>query len=223
MSDKITLSVEKRDILGSKVKNLRQQGLAVGNVYGMGESVAIQAPAKELLKLYEEVGESTVVYLTIGADKSTKAVLFDEVQFDPVTAAPLHFVLRSVNLKEKISAMVSIETTGELAAKDAVAILTRQEVEVEALPTDLPEGFIIDLGTLTNIGDEIKFSDLDYDHDKVELLVEDLDAPVLVVNEVKEEVEEVPEVTETETAEGAEGTAEDTTAAETAQESASEQ
>jgi large subunit ribosomal protein L25 len=190
MANKITLSVAPREITGKKVKHLRRDGLLVGNVYGLGSSTALQAPAKTLLKTYHEVGESTVIYLQIGDAAQTQAVLFDELQRDPVTGEVLHFSLRAVDLKEKITTFIAIETIGELAAKEAVALLTHQEVEVEALPTDLPEGFTIDLSKLENIGAEVTFADLDYNHDKVTLLVDDLSAPVLVVNAVEEEVPE---------------------------------
>jgi hypothetical protein len=103
--------------------------------------------------------------------------------------------------------MVAIETAGELGVKGAIALLQQQEVEVEALPTDLPEGFEIDLSALTNIGDEVKFADLNYDKNKVELLVEDLEDLVLVVNEVKEEAEEAS----TEVADSSDATASETT------------
>jgi large subunit ribosomal protein L25 len=204
MSDKIVFEVSKREVFGSKVKKLRQQGLIVANIYGNGDSIAVQAPARPTIKLYQEVGESTVVYLKIDGGKE-KAVLFDRVETHPISNEPIHISFRAVNLKEKIRTMVEIFTIGELAAKNAVALLTHQEVEVEALPTDLPEGFEIDLSKFENIGDEVKFADLDYDKSKVELLVEDLDAPVLVVNEVEEEVEEeTPEATaETPAAEAA--------------------
>ncbi|MDR0463454.1 MAG: hypothetical protein LBG64_04525 [Pseudomonadales bacterium] len=195
MANKITLNVQKRDLQGKKPKHLRQEGLLIGNIYGLQDSVAVVAPYQETIKLYGAVGESTVVYLKVDGGKE-EAVLIDDVQNDPVNGEALHIAFRRVNLKEKIDAAVSIETVGELAAKNAVALLLHNEVEAEALPADLPEGFEIDLSTLTEVGTEIKFADLNYDKSKVKLLVEDLDAAVLIVNEFKEEPEVVEETTE---------------------------
>ena len=41
------------------------------------------------------------------------------------------------------------------------------EVEVEALPTDLPEKFVLDISTLLKIGDDLKASDLQFDASKL--------------------------------------------------------
>jgi large subunit ribosomal protein L25 len=69
-------------------------------------------------------------------------------------------------------------------------------VEVEALPQDLPEKFEIDATQLTEVGQMVSYKDLQFDRSKVTLMIdeEQMDEPVVMVQEVKEEVE--PEAAE---------------------------
>jgi len=99
-----------------------------------------------------------------------------------------------INLKEKITAEVQIELVGENDVTGAVLVLTRDSIEVEALPTDLPEKFEIDATQFTEIGQTLTLADLKYDKDKVTLAVEaeELAKPIAILQEVKEEVEPEP-------------------------------
>lgn len=199
MADKHTLKVTARD-LKRKARDYRQDKMVIGNIYGLGDSQAIAIPINDAAKLIENVGESTVIYITIDDGKKELPVLLDEIQRNPTTSDILHIAFRQVSLKEKVKAFIPFELVGEEEFKvpDAVYLLVTQEVEAEALPTDLPEQFTIDLSKLTQIGDQVTFAELDYDRNKVTLLVENLDTPVLVVNKVEEQVEEEPaETTET--------------------------
>ena len=207
MSQKYTLSAELRDLT---VKNqlYRQQGKTLANVYGEGESRALTLPIKESLKLLAEVSESTVFYLNIESVKEALPVMIGEIQRDPVSGQVLHLSLRQVNLKEKVTAPIEVITTGEFNVPDAVFILVHHEIEAEALPTDLPESFVIDLSKFKAIGDQFSFADLEYDRQKITLQIDNENDPIAVVNEVEEEVvQEVvaPEAAEAETPAGESG------------------
>ena len=192
------IQVKKRD-LATNVKQLRRDGVVPGNVFGASyKSQAIQFSTKSFKDLFAQVGESGVVYLNL--DKKETPAMIDELQLDPVTDEPIHVSFKVVNLLEKVTAQIPVKTTGEIDIAEAVLVTVLGEIEVEALPTDLPEKFEIDVTQLTKVGQSITLADLKYDRDKVEIVIGEggLEAPVLLVQEVAEEVEEVEEPTETE-------------------------
>lgn len=163
---KYTLTAQKRDLVGRKVKQLRMKGLLPGTVYGKKvKSISISIKKDEFAKIHKEAGETGLVQLTLegAATKDPRPVLIHTVQVDPVTSEPLHVELHQVDLLEKVSARVPLEQVGESPAvtgKTGVLITVLDEVEVEALPADLPEKITVDLSGLSEVGQEIKVSDL---------------------------------------------------------------
>lgn len=159
---KHALSASVRDLTGRKVKSLRTQGLLPASVYGKKiKSASLTVKRDEFSKVYSEAGESGLVELSIGSD--VRPVLIHNVQVDPVTSAPLHVEFFQVDLKEKVHANVPLEFIGEapaVAQKQGVILTILDEIEVEALPTDLPEKITIDISGLATVDQEIKVSDL---------------------------------------------------------------
>src|SRR5436305_545932 len=154
---KQVLKVSKREVTGKKVKKLRKEGILPANIYGKSvESLAVQLPVKEFQDMYKEVGETGLVELEIGSEK--RPVLIHNVQLDYLTQAPVHADFYQVNLKEKIKTMVPVILVGKAKAEtDKLGLLmqTLNEIEVEALPTDLPEKFEIDVTNLAAVNDQI--------------------------------------------------------------------
>lgn len=202
MAKKIKFTAQQRTQMGKKTKFLRRQGVIPANVSGDIETpVAISFDKIKFVKLYEEVGDTGLFYLTIEEDGKDLPVLVDDVQMDPVTDEISHVVFKQVNLKEKISADVPVELVGENDVPGAVVVGVVDSVEVEALPTDLPENFEIDISKLTEIGQSITFSDLDYDKSLVTLMIEEeeMTNPVVLLQEqAAQEPEEEPETEEAE-------------------------
>ena len=159
---KVTLAVEKRKVLGKKVKKLRKSGIFPANIYGKGvKSEAVQLPEKEFLKTFKEVGETGLIELQV--DGQVRPVLIHNVQYDPLIKLPLHADFYQVDLKEKVKTMVPIVFTGEPAAVSSkVGILLEQmtEIEVEALPTDLPENIEVNVEHLANLDEQITVADI---------------------------------------------------------------
>ncbi len=194
MNDKTVLKTEKRSTKKTAARSLRKAGSLPGNIFGEGkESVAISLSQLLFEKTLDAIGESGLIYLSV--DGVEEPVLIDEVQLDSVTNQPIHCSFRRVNLKEKVSSEVPIELEGELSVPNAVLVLTQDSVEVEALPADLPEKIIVKTEQFTELGQQLDYTELDYDRDAVTLLVEEerMNEPVVLVQEVKEEVvEETP-------------------------------
>lgn len=221
MSAKKILTAQVREIKGRKVKKLTKEGLLPANLFGAKtESIALSLPLKEALAMYKEAGDTQVVYIKIAGEDRERPVLFDEVQVDPIRGYAVHFALRQINLKEKVQVSVPVELIGENKIAGAVVVLVKDEIEVEALPTDLPEKFELDISQLTEIGQGISFNELSYDRNKVKLLIdeEQFDNPVVLLQEVKEEVEPEPETAVesagSETGTGATGSGAETTSGE---------
>ncbi|KKT69732.1 MAG: 50S ribosomal protein L25 [candidate division WWE3 bacterium GW2011_GWB1_44_4] len=165
------------------------------------QSVPVVLNSVEFGKAYKEAGETTLIDFLVG-DADYK-VLISEVQLHPVTLKPIHAAFRKVNLKEKITAQVSVEVINEelnalVKTKEAVVLKLLDEIEVEALPTDLPREFVVDASKLAAVGDEIKVKDLDYDRAKVEITNHSDEDPVVLLDKIEEIKEEEAPVSEEE-------------------------
>ena len=159
---KHSLKAEKREILGKKVKKLRKAGMLPVGVFGKDvKSEALVVPTKEFMMVYSKAGETGLVELSYGG--KSQHVLISNVQIHPLSREPLHAEMHAVKLTDKIKAKVPIHLEGEsVAVKDGVGVVLRtlNEVEVEALPTELPEAVVVNIEKLAAVGDQIKVSDL---------------------------------------------------------------
>lgn len=162
MAQREKLKVEKRDIQGKKVRKLRRTGIIPANIYGADfTSTAVQLPLKEFDKVFNIVHETGLVDLDLGG--TVIPVLIKNVQINPSTETALHADFHKVNLKEKITAKVPVEATGEAKAEtDKVGLLEQpiMEIEVEALPTDLPEKIEVNVEKLAAVDEQILVSDI---------------------------------------------------------------
>jgi large subunit ribosomal protein L25 len=200
MSDKISLKADKRQITGHKVNRLRREGLIPANLFGKGiTSESIQVNFKEFETVFDKAGETGIITLTF--DGKDHPVLVSDIHTHPVSGDPLHVDFRQVNLKEKIEAAVPVELIGESPAEKAgnTVVLMVDEIEVEALPADLPEKFEIDISMLTEAGQLVHVKDLAVDASKVEVKTDPEMIVVKVEEPQKEVVIEEPVATEGET------------------------
>ncbi len=171
--DKLSLKADVRKITGRKVSKLRQEGLLPANIFGKKvKSQAITITLDDFKAVYKKAGETSLINLEVG--KENKAVLVANVQVSPITDKPIHVDFHQVDLKEKVTADVPIEMTGEsLAEKMSVGTVVQyiDEIEVEALPTDLPDKLVVDISKLAEVDQAIYVKDLDLDVKKVEVKV----------------------------------------------------
>jgi large subunit ribosomal protein L25 len=188
-----SLKVDKRTLIGRKVKLLRRQGIIPANIFGNKiSSISVQVDHVAFHKVFDKVGETAIVEVVVGDDKYP--CLISGMAIDPVTSDILHIDFHHVSLKEKVTATIPVHMVGEApAVKDLGGILNQSlhELEVEALPTDLPEAIEVDVTHLTNMGDSISVKDLKIS-DKVTLTA-DPDTIILVINEPAKEEEVVVE------------------------------
>lgn len=208
----IAITATKRKVTGRKVKNLRKQGILPSNVYGKKvNSISLQVKTKDFKEVYEKAGETGLVELNIEGDSKTKkgdrAVLIHNVQKDPVTDELLHVDFYQVDLKEKVTTKVPIELIGETPAEKSGIGTTVQyldEIEVEALPMNLPEKFEVDLSNLEEVDQATYIKDLKIDATKATIKQDPKQVIIKVEPLRKEEVAEEPEEEKEEEEEGKE-------------------
>lgn len=189
------LSVQKREKLGKAVKSLRRDGLIPAELYGHGiGNLHLSATAKDFKKIFREAGTNTVINLALNGEKHP--VLIHDVSTDYISGDVVHVDFYQVRMDEKIKAKVPIELIGiSPAVKDKGGILNKNisEVEVEALPADLPHKLEADISALIEFGQSIYMRDIKIPA-RVEVAV-DMNTPVASVSEPrKEEVVEVAPV-----------------------------
>lgn len=202
--DKVNLSSQTRAIFGRKVKALRKKGIIPANVFGKKiDSQSVQLNALDFKKAFDTAGETGLINLTVDDSKS-HPVLVSAVQVHPVTNQVIHVDFHQVDLKEKVTATVPIELIGEApAVKELGAIMVNpiSEVSIQALPSDIPNRFELDISSLTELGSMLTVGDIKIDSSKVTIETSP-EEPVVLIQEVKAEAEPEPE-TESETSDGA--------------------
>jgi large subunit ribosomal protein L25 len=176
------LEVKRREVSGSRaVRRLRRTGMVPGVLYG-GDGDPIPFEVGERVLRHALAGTGAVLELRIDDDPPTPAVLKD-AQRHPVRGQTLHVDLVRVRLDIAIHAVVPLELTGGENApgvKDGGVLeqITR-ELNVEALPTAVPESIVHDVSAM-QIGDTITLASLT-PPDGVQLL-DDLDHTVATLS-----------------------------------------
>jgi large subunit ribosomal protein L25 len=201
----LKLNAKKR-ASGKSGKSELNENDTMGVVYGREvESTPIAVNFQELKKLFSQSGYNHVIELVID-EKESHNVLFKDIQIDPISNNISHFDFYAVKKGEKIQASVPVVVVGESPAVVKGAQLTTflEEVDVECVPSKLPENFEIDVTALEEIGDGMSVSDLK-SPDGVEIKT-DLEQPLVRVDEIKEmQVEEETSEESAEEGEAAEG------------------
>lgn len=208
----ISITVEPRKITGRKVKQLRREGVVPANIFGKGlKSQSIKVTEKDFLAAYKQAGETGLIELTIKGTKDSHHVLVSQLQTNPVSGQVLHVDFRQVNLKEKVTAPVPVELIGEAPAvkeKGGVLFSPMSEINVTALPTDMPSKIEVDVSGLVEIGDTLSLKDLKIDTNKLEVDI-DPEEPLVIIQEQTTAPEPEEELQEAETEEGAEAKSEE--------------
>jgi large subunit ribosomal protein L25 len=188
------LTVEPRTLVGHRVNQLRHQGKIPANIYGNKiKSVSVQIEWATFAKLYSQIGETTLLELSVSGEPKSRHALISQLQRHPVTGKVLHIDFHQVALTEKVTATIPLEYLGEApAVKEQGGILVHviSDLKVEALPTELPDKFTVDLSKLKAIGDSLTLKDLGIDRAKFNMSLDD-DSTIVTIQAPKEEEVEV--------------------------------
>ncbi len=192
--EEIILNVEVRDGVGrSKAKDLRDTGFMPSVVYGEGKkALPIKVVTGELIKLVHKYRvENALINLKFKSDKDKKAkvCLIKEMQYDPVHGNIIHVDFNEISMNKVIKINIPVTVKGEaVGVKQDGGSLEHilWEIEVECLPTQIPEEITVDISNL-KIGDAIHIKDIKFPSGAK--VLNDESAVVLhVVAPMKEEV-----------------------------------
>lgn len=159
-----------------------------GVLYGPKEkSQALFVSLKDFKKLWKEAGESTVIQLNL--EKSRKEVLIQEVVTDPIKDEPIHVDFYAVLMDKPLQAAIPLVFEGESPATKTGGILVKvmHELEVEALPKNLPHELAVNISVLANPEDKILAKDIDLPKE-VKLISNPEEVIVLIETPKAEEV-----------------------------------
>jgi large subunit ribosomal protein L25 len=157
-----TLSAKLRNDFGRKTNTTRWQGTIPAVVYGPGvKNATIGVDEKEFIKVLRKAGESSLIELDV--EKEKRPVLIHEIQRDPVSDKIIHIDFYQADLKEEVQVAVPLVFEGvALAEKDLGGTLNKNmlEIEVKALPQNLPQQIKVDISKLNTFEDHILVKDL---------------------------------------------------------------
>ena len=191
----ISLNLETRTKTGSQyAKRKRRENQIPGIYYFRGkETIPFVVSKKEFAAVRGH--ESTLINVIFDGKEEKKCII-REIQFDPIKSSPIHIDLMGITLSEKINVSIPIHLIGiPMGVKNEGGVLQHilREVEVECLPTEIPEHIECDVSEL-NIGDSIHLSIVSLEKARIlgdlEGVIATVGAPRVLVTEEPEEEEE---------------------------------
>jgi len=197
----IVVAAETRTETGKNVnRRLRTRGLIPGVLYGAkSEATPVSVSPKEIGSILRSAtGENTLFDLELGG--SRRKVILKEFQLEPIKGRLLHADFYEVALDKAIEVKVHIELAGlpvGVKVQGGVLDFVTRELEIECLPTDIPEKIVVDVSEL-ELGKLIRVSELKVS-DKVKVLT---DPGLVIAHVVTPRAEEVAPAAEAAPAEG---------------------
>ena len=213
------LTLEKRELTGKKLKNLREKGLIPSVVYGGKEKEPILTASEYVAteKVLNNAGYHSPIDLDIAGKK--QLVITKDVQIDPVSRKIVNVEFQAISAKAMVTAttpIVIVDFEASEASKTYHFAMTQslEEIEIKAKPADLPKELNIDASKMESLEDKLTIGDIKLP-EGVEFADKELDAEQVVASlydpAVEAEKREAEEVAQTEAeaeAGGAEGEAE---------------
>jgi large subunit ribosomal protein L25 len=195
----LQFDAQRRTVLGKKVARMRRDGRVPGIVYGpvVDETVPVSVDQRDFLKFYQANGHSTLFDLRWEDGKHS--VFIREVQVDPVRRNPLHIDFFAPNLRRPVRAMVPLVLHNPVTISGAVLTEARTEIEVEALPSQIPHQIDVDVSVLEQPGDVIRVGDIKLPSDVTAItdeneVVAQMESTYVAPEEGEEVAEEAAEV-----------------------------
>tara|TARA_B100001964_G_scaffold60308_1_gene68373 strand:- start:76 stop:735 length:660 start_codon:yes stop_codon:yes gene_type:complete len=181
--DNLNLSVNKREVTGKKVSDLRSNGLTPIHMYGPEiESSPLQCDSKILDRVITDAGTNIPVTVNVDGGEQDNLCFIREVQYHPVTNKVLHVDFMKVQVGKPVRAQVPISVIGTSPAVRTMGGTLLQPLltlTVEALPLEIPEAIILQAELLVDFETNFYVSDIEVDEE------------VNVINEASEMVASV--------------------------------
>lgn len=191
----LNLVAETRNVFGKKLKVARKEGKMPAVLYGKGKKTTpLFVDLKNFKKVLKEAGESTLINIKNPETGATENVLIQDVDIDPIANEPVHADFYIVEMDKSIRTEVALIFEGASPAEKeqgGVLIKVLHNIEIEALPKDLPHELKIDVSKLANIGDQIFIKDIELPAG-VKIIAKEDEVVVLVEAHKEEVIEEKP-------------------------------
>lgn len=157
------LQAKKREKIGKSVNALRKEGFLPSVVYGHNiENLNLVLNTKEFEKVYYGVGESSILKLQIEGEKEPRNVLIHDIVKHFFNGGFIHADFYQVKMDQKVKTKVAIEFINEAPAVKNGNVLVKNihDLEIEALPANLPKSIVVDISGLKEVGDKINIAKL---------------------------------------------------------------
>ncbi|MBQ3297075.1 50S ribosomal protein L25 [Candidatus Saccharibacteria bacterium] len=157
------LKLEKRELTGKKLKDLRAKGLIPSVIYGGKEPILAASEYVVTEKVLEKAGYHSPIDLEIDGKK--RLVIVKDVQIDPVSRKILNVEFQAISAKEAVTAVtpvVIVNYEESEASKTYHFALTQnlEEIEVKAKPADLPKELPIDASGMETVEDKLTLAEI---------------------------------------------------------------
>jgi large subunit ribosomal protein L25 len=190
----LKLKVLKRDAI-EKPEEVREAGFIPAVFYGPKEAAqSIKIVYADFEKAFKSAGESTVV--TLDCDGAEHETLIHDVSYHPVRGNIAHVDFYVIEKGKKVQVNVPLEFTGVAPAEKTLGgtlVKVMYEIEIEAMPKDLPHEIIVDISTLVDFESQIHASDIKLPSGVT--LITEAEEVVALVQAANEEEPETPSET----------------------------
>ena len=157
------LTLEKRELTGKKLKDLRDKGMIPSVIYGIKEPMLAASEYVATEKVLGKAGYHSPIDLTIDGKK--KMAIVKDVHIDPVSRRTVNIEFQSIKANEVVEATTPITIVNFEASEAAKTFhfalnQTMEEIDVKAKPADLPSELAIDATEMKEIEDKITIADI---------------------------------------------------------------
>lgn len=158
-----TLTLEKRDITGKKLKGLRDSGLIPSVIYGDKEPVLASSEYVATEKVLTLAGYHSPIDLDVAGKKQLAIV--KDIQIDPVSRKIVNIEFQAVSKDAVVEAttpivIVNFEESDASKLYHFAMTQSIEEIDVKAKPSDLPKELTIDASNLKDVDDKITIASI---------------------------------------------------------------
>ena len=155
----ITLEGSLREVLGKKCRSLRNNGIIPGQIFNSKHNINVQFEEKALQNVLKEAGTTSLIEVKVEGKKHN--VLVKETQYSLNRQKVTNIDFYEVNMKEKVVTTVPVKMIGNnplIEEKGAVLVLGADSIDIEVLPTKIPDVIEVDVAIIKTFSDSIKAS-----------------------------------------------------------------
>ena len=164
------LDMQQREKTGKgPARRMRRKGLIPAVLYGYKGNRNLTINAHQFSRLFEEIGEHSIITITIDGKDKTEVIVKD-FQMDPVERTITHVDFLEFEKGKMLKTEIPIKVTGSSVGvkKGGILEVFIRDIEVECLPKDIPDSISLDVSDM-DIGNSVHVRDIEVS-DKVRML-----------------------------------------------------